>query len=61
MSTCNDRVEPYVCVYEPPTPSRIQNVTHLRWKGLLCPKFVQEVSDTIMYVNYFFSSSLDLT
>jgi hypothetical protein len=46
----NDRVDPYVCVYEPPTPSRIQNVTHLRWRGLLCPNFVQEVLDTIMYV-----------
>jgi len=44
----NDRVDPYVCVYEPPTPSRIQNVTHLRWRGLLCPNFVQEVLDTII-------------
>jgi len=41
-------VDPYVCVYEPPTPSRIENVTHLRWRGLLCPKFVQEVLDTII-------------
>jgi len=44
----NDRVDPYVCVYEPPTPSRIQNVTHLRWRGLLCPNFVQEVLDTVI-------------
>ncbi|KAF8809507.1 hypothetical protein BYT27DRAFT_7222422 [Phlegmacium glaucopus] len=43
----NDRVDPYVCVYESPTPSRIHNVTHLRWRGLLCPNFVQEVLDTI--------------
>ncbi|KAF8159424.1 ribonuclease P 40kDa subunit-domain-containing protein [Crassisporium funariophilum] len=39
----NDRVDPYIGVYEPPTPSRTQNVTHLRWRGLLCPAFVQEV------------------
>jgi len=44
----NDRVDPYVCVYEPPTPSHIQDVIHLRWRGLLCPNFVQEVLDTII-------------
>lgn len=46
----NDGINPYVCVYEPPAPSHIQNVTHLRWRGLLCPNFIREVLDTIMCV-----------
>lgn len=44
----NDRINPYVGVYEPPTSSCIHNVTHLRWRGLLCPNFIQEVLDTII-------------
>ncbi|KAF5361819.1 hypothetical protein D9756_002399 [Leucocoprinus leucothites] len=41
----NDRVDPYVAIYEPPTASRVGNVTHLRWRGLLSPAFVQSVID----------------
>ncbi|KAF9485445.1 hypothetical protein BDN70DRAFT_910091 [Pholiota conissans] len=44
----NDRVDPYVALYTPPTPSRVQNVTHLRWRGLLSPNFVQDVMNTVV-------------
>ncbi|KIM90388.1 hypothetical protein PILCRDRAFT_60188 [Piloderma croceum F 1598] len=37
----NDRVDPYVGVYSPPNPSRTGTITHLRWRGLLSPAFVQ--------------------
>ncbi|KXN84248.1 hypothetical protein AN958_12821 [Leucoagaricus sp. SymC.cos] len=42
----NDRVDPFVAMYEPPTTSRVGNVTHFRWRGLLSPSFVQAVVDT---------------
>jgi ribonuclease P/MRP protein subunit RPP40 len=45
----NDRVDPYVAVYDPPTPSQIGSVTHLKWKGFLAPQFVQTVINTAMY------------
>ncbi|CAA7269226.1 unnamed protein product [Cyclocybe aegerita] len=45
----NDRVDPYVALYEPPTPSRVGNVTHLQW-GLLSPWFVQQILDAAMKV-----------
>ncbi|GLB41658.1 putative ribonuclease P 40kDa (Rpp40) subunit [Lyophyllum shimeji] len=44
----NDRVDPYVAVYECPSPSYIGNVTHLRWTGFLGPDFVQLVVDTAL-------------
>ncbi|EGN96866.1 hypothetical protein SERLA73DRAFT_57918 [Serpula lacrymans var. lacrymans S7.3] len=40
----NDRVDPYVAVYEPPAPSRIGSATHMSWTGLLHPVFVQTVA-----------------
>ncbi|KAF9006163.1 ribonuclease P 40kDa subunit-domain-containing protein [Cyathus striatus] len=43
----NDRVDPFVAVYEAPTPSQIGNVTHLQWKGLLSPTFVKRVIDKV--------------
>ncbi|PPQ78681.1 hypothetical protein CVT25_010702 [Psilocybe cyanescens] len=43
----NDRVEPYVALYEPPQPSEMQNVTHLQWCGLLSPTFIDRVIHTI--------------
>ncbi|KIM44470.1 hypothetical protein M413DRAFT_67558 [Hebeloma cylindrosporum] len=46
----NDRVNPYVALYEHPTPSRVDDITHLQWKGLLHPAFVGKVLDTVMYV-----------
>lgn len=42
----NDRVDPYVAVYEVPTPSRVGNLTHVRWKGTLDSAFVQSVLTT---------------
>jgi hypothetical protein len=42
----NDRVDPYVAVYELPTPSELGDITHLRWRGLLPPEFVQTIIDT---------------
>ena len=44
----NDRVDPYVAVYESPTPSKVGDVTHLRWRGLLASTFVQTIIDTAM-------------
>ncbi|KAF8632915.1 hypothetical protein AX15_001638 [Amanita polypyramis BW_CC] len=43
----NDRVDPYVALYEPP-PSKPGNLTHIQWQGLLCPAFVQGVIDTVI-------------
>ncbi|KAJ3529296.1 hypothetical protein NMY22_g9053 [Coprinellus aureogranulatus] len=43
----NDRVNPFVAVYEPPSPSRIGDVTHLSWKGFLSPTFVQSIIDAV--------------
>ncbi|KAH7921230.1 hypothetical protein BV22DRAFT_1107313 [Leucogyrophana mollusca] len=42
----NDRVDPYVGVYDAPSPSCIGSITHLCWKGLLDPVFTQSVIDT---------------
>ncbi|KAF8202501.1 ribonuclease P 40kDa subunit-domain-containing protein [Pholiota molesta] len=44
----NDRVDPYVALYEPPEPTRVQGITHLRWRGLLAPGFVKDVLDTLI-------------
>ncbi|KAJ7281382.1 ribonuclease P 40kDa subunit-domain-containing protein [Mycena rebaudengoi] len=41
----NDRVDAYVAVYEPPEPSMVGEITHLRWRGFLGPDFVQSVID----------------
>lgn len=46
----NDRVDPYIAVYSPPTPSRTGTITHLRWRGLLSPVFVQSIIDAALYV-----------
>ncbi|KAH7890874.1 ribonuclease P 40kDa subunit-domain-containing protein [Phlebopus sp. FC_14] len=42
----NDRVDPYVAVYETPSPSRISNVTHIRWNGLMETTFAQSLINT---------------
>lgn len=42
----NDRVDPFIAVYEPPADSRVGDITHLRWTGLLPPKFIQSMIDT---------------
>lgn len=43
-------MDPYVAVYSPPSPSRTGTITHLRWRGLLSPAFVQLIVDSAMYV-----------
>ncbi|KAJ7603419.1 ribonuclease P 40kDa subunit-domain-containing protein [Roridomyces roridus] len=43
-----DRPDAYVAVYEPPEPSVLGDVTHLRWRGLLCPDFVQSVINAVV-------------
>ena len=45
----NDRVDPYVAVYEAPSPASIADVTHIRWKGLMDNSFVRSVIDTAVY------------
>ncbi|KAF9224039.1 hypothetical protein BS17DRAFT_830120 [Gyrodon lividus] len=42
----NDRVDPYVAVYEAPSPSYIGDVTYLRWRGFLDSSFVRSLIDT---------------
>jgi len=44
----NDRVDPYVAVYTPPEPSHVGTITHIRWRGLLHPSFVQAVWKTVL-------------
>lgn len=39
----NDRVDPFVSVYECPEPSYVGNVTRMQWKGFIGPEFVQSV------------------
>ncbi|KAI9464732.1 ribonuclease P 40kDa subunit-domain-containing protein [Boletus coccyginus] len=46
----NDRVDPYVAVYEAPSPASIDDVTHLSWRGLMDGAFVRSVIDTAVYV-----------
>ncbi|KAN0130904.1 Ribonuclease P 40kDa (Rpp40) subunit domain containing protein, partial [Lactarius tabidus] len=49
----NDRVDPYVAVYSAPTPYTIGDVVHMKWYGLLTPRFVQKIVDTAMYVTHY--------
>uniref|UniRef100_A0A0W0FZQ8 Hydroxymethylglutaryl-CoA synthase n=1 Tax=Moniliophthora roreri TaxID=221103 RepID=A0A0W0FZQ8_MONRR len=51
----NDRVDPFVAVYDAPTPNVVGTVTHLRWSGFLPPSFVQAVIDCV--TKHFQSSS----
>ncbi|KAJ6619896.1 hypothetical protein B0H10DRAFT_1128238 [Mycena sp. CBHHK59/15] len=44
----NDRADAFVAVYEPPAPSVVGDVTHLRWRGFLGPVFVQSVVDVVL-------------
>ncbi|KAF8639048.1 hypothetical protein AX17_001771 [Amanita inopinata Kibby_2008] len=45
---CNNRVDPYIALYEPPSPSKRGNLTHMRWQGLMPPSFVQLIIDTVL-------------
>ncbi|KAH7915262.1 ribonuclease P 40kDa subunit-domain-containing protein [Hygrophoropsis aurantiaca] len=53
----NDRVDPYVSVYDPPSPSRIGNTTQLCWKGLLHPTFIQSLDMTSQSISSLLSRS----
>jgi ribonuclease P/MRP protein subunit RPP40 len=55
----NDRVDPYVAVYEVPSPSCIGNITHLRWRGLMDSSFVLSVINAAMYGLFDGSSGVD--
>jgi len=46
----NDRVEPYVAVYEAPSPASIDDVTHICWKGLMDSTFIRSVIDTAISI-----------
>lgn len=43
----NDQINPFVAVYEPPSFSRVGDVTHMSWRGLLAPNFVQSIVDAV--------------
>ncbi|KAI0954502.1 hypothetical protein AcW1_006379 [Taiwanofungus camphoratus] len=43
----NDRTDPYLAVYTPPSPCQIEDVTHVQWTGLLSPAFVQIVMEAV--------------
>ncbi|KAG1834123.1 ribonuclease P 40kDa subunit-domain-containing protein [Suillus variegatus] len=43
----NDRVNPYVAVYEVPTPSYIGDVTRITWAAFLHQSFVKDALDTV--------------
>lgn len=48
--SANDRVDPYVSVYDCPAPSYVGSVTRLRWTGFLGPDFIQSIIDAALYV-----------
>ncbi|KIK56341.1 hypothetical protein GYMLUDRAFT_87283 [Collybiopsis luxurians FD-317 M1] len=43
----NDRVDSFVAVYEPPSPSRVGNTTHLQWTGFIGPSFVHSLIELV--------------
>ncbi|KAK1235148.1 3-hydroxy-3-methylglutaryl coenzyme A synthase [Marasmius sp. AFHP31] len=43
----NDRVDPFIAVYETPVPNQVGTLTHLKWTGLLSPSFLQSVIDCV--------------
>jgi hypothetical protein len=44
----NDRVNPYVAVYEVPAPSYIGDVTQITWATFLHQSFIKDALDTVM-------------
>ncbi|KZT07302.1 uncharacterized protein LAESUDRAFT_812290, partial [Laetiporus sulphureus 93-53] len=47
----NDKVDPYLAVYIPPTSSRVGSVSHIRWTGLLSPAFVSRILSAATYAS----------
>ncbi|KAJ3993878.1 ribonuclease P 40kDa subunit-domain-containing protein [Lentinula boryana] len=45
----NDRIDPFVAVYEPPWPTHVGSVTHIQWTGFIRPSFVQSLIDLISH------------
>lgn len=43
-----DRTDPYVALYECPSPSTVGDVTHLRWRSFVHPELVQTIIDTAL-------------
>ncbi|KAH8110719.1 ribonuclease P 40kDa subunit-domain-containing protein, partial [Phellopilus nigrolimitatus] len=39
----NDRANPYVAVYEPPSPNIVGNISHFSWRGFLSPSFTNTI------------------
>ena len=46
--SATDRCDPYVAVYTPPEPSRVAELTTMRWRGLIPPSFVQALLDAVL-------------
>ncbi|KAI0730763.1 ribonuclease P 40kDa subunit-domain-containing protein [Earliella scabrosa] len=46
-----DRCDPYIAVYTPPEPSRVGELTTMRWRGLIPPSFVQALLDVVLSPN----------
>ncbi|KAJ8591838.1 hypothetical protein M405DRAFT_813745 [Rhizopogon salebrosus TDB-379] len=43
----NDRIDPYLAVYEAPAPSHIGDVTRITWTGFLHPSFLRHIFNTV--------------
>ena len=46
--SATDRCDPYIAVYTPPEPSRVGELTTMRWRGLIPPSFVQALLDAVL-------------
>ncbi|KAH8110734.1 ribonuclease P 40kDa subunit-domain-containing protein, partial [Phellopilus nigrolimitatus] len=46
----NDRANPYVAVYEPPSPNKVGNISHFSWRGFLPPSFTRIIIETAVNV-----------
>lgn len=55
--SANDRCDPYIAVYTPPEPSRLGDITAIRWNGFIPSSFVQKVLESISYVSWTMLSS----
>ncbi|EIW58568.1 uncharacterized protein TRAVEDRAFT_168163 [Trametes versicolor FP-101664 SS1] len=49
--SANDRCDPYIAVYAPPEPSRVGDVTVIRWNGFIPSSFIQQVLENISSPN----------
>ncbi|KAI0349558.1 hypothetical protein OH77DRAFT_1490615 [Trametes cingulata] len=49
--SANDRCDPYIAVYTPPEPSRVGDITTIRWCGLIPSNFIRTILDSISSPN----------